>query len=123
MTVSVSGKDSQKQLKKNHLFFFFSHLLFPPLLEKLQHEPTLLSLTQVKGCNGDIVTPNNKRVGLCDDHAKGDIIFLRWFPGNKSGGSFSKEGWYLVRYCKQRAHLEWLGEFRVDLKTQKLQSK
>ena len=69
------------------------------------------------------MTHNNRRGGLCGDHAGCGNVFLKWFPGNKSGGPFSKEGWYLVRFCKQRAHFRGLEAFRVDLKTGELQSK
>jgi len=85
-----------------------------------QNQLLLFSFTQVNGCNGRVATPNNERVGLCDVHARGGCIFLQRFP--EARGSFAEPGWYPVGYCTHRGHTRWLGAYKVDPMTGKLQS-
>ena len=117
----------QRQLKKNVssllllLLFLLSPLVFLSLLKpSTQNQLLLFSFNQVNGCNGRVATPNNERVGLCDVHARGGCIFLQRFP--EARGSFAEPGWYPVGYCTHRGHTRWLGAYKVDPMTGKLQS-
>lgn len=83
------------------------------------------------GCTNSDGVNNNKRVRLCNGHADASSssgsggIFLQWVPAARAETArfFPRVGWYLVRYCKQRAHTKWLGAFRVEPKTGELQRK
>ena len=121
-----NGVTGYPKKKKN---FFPSHLLVSSFSwgKKKQNNTTFsLSRFQVFGCGGDVVTPNNNKVGLCDAHATGNGAFLEWVSrarADKSAGSFPGEGWYPVGYCTQRGHTRWLGAYKEDPKTGERQRK
>jgi len=116
--------------------FFLSPSLSPLtfLLFSLPSTPPTSTTTQVEDCPDSVTVNNNKRVRLCNAHADasssssaGGGIFLQWVPAARAETAarrfFPEQGWYLVRYCKQRAHTKWLGAFRRDVKTGELQRK